>query len=79
MFLLLLLLFSVNSGLNKKWYNFKLNAGLVEQPKRDIYLAINSVKQANLSAEDIESKVTILLHFSNNAYFLCCRNHQLVL
>ena len=53
---LLLLLFSVNSGLNKKWYNFKLNAGPVEHPKRDIYLAINSVKQANLSSGDIEAK-----------------------
>ena len=36
--------------------NFKVNAGLVEQPKRDIYLAINLVKQANLSSGDIEAK-----------------------
>ena len=58
--------------------NFKVNAGLVEQPKRDIYLAINSVKQANLSW-GYRSKVTILLHFSCNPYFLCCKDPSLVL
>ena len=50
--------------------NFKVNAGLVEQPKRDIYLAINSVKQDNLSSGDIEASNYIATLFLQSIFSL---------